>query len=473
MSQVYNKVEVIIDQPDLPTWSTTWPGVDGCGSSSVYYAQPTGFTGPPTNSWDSYEPERISVSKNAKSFKGIQRGYPPYRFTPYHISRTIMRQHLVKRLDGATGCDRYYQYGYNAKEGGSTCHRVITSAPHEGPLHSKWYTVTHDYTAYQNYVIHGFDAGDISAAISRVQNQMISDALSSYDALTDIAELRQVPGMLSSMSRTILNIVRGMRGRFGRNAMRACANIPIRELIKHPSRLFRALGNEWMTYRYGIMPLLYSCQDILKTIDRGQDVETRSSETVMPRELSVSLPGSSNTFRRTRIDGSIVIRGCIFQHFTSTELSRLSGLGVNPFVTAWELIPYSFVIDWFVNVGDYIAAKTGSSFAQRKWACLSRRNKYTTITEVHLPQQDKTCGISLKTPTNWYGSLPPTPPPVILSNPEGYFPVESTEVDGYSRWIVDVTGAQLVFKPTLNWRRYLDTAVLSLNLLRSFMRSLR
>jgi hypothetical protein len=27
-------------------------------------------------------------------------------------------------------------------------------------------------------------------------------------------------------------------------------------------------------------------------------------------------------------------------------------------ITAWELVPYSFVIDWFVNAGDYIQAVT-------------------------------------------------------------------------------------------------------------------
>lgn len=33
---------------------------------------------------------------------------------------------------------------------------------------------------------------------------------------------------------------------------------------------------------------------------------------------------------------------------------------INPFVTAWEVIPFSFIVDWFVNIGDVIAAYSPS-----------------------------------------------------------------------------------------------------------------
>ncbi len=37
------------------------------------------------------------------------------------------------------------------------------------------------------------------------------------------------------------------------------------------------------------------------------------------------------------------------------NLFLASRLGLtNPAAVAWELVPYSFVVDWFVNVGDYL-----------------------------------------------------------------------------------------------------------------------
>lgn len=466
----YKRYEVINAQPALPPWSTQWVGVDGCGSATVSYGSPITFTQPPPNTLtENYEPVKESLMTPTKR-KGLRTGYPPYRYTPYNIGRVTKRQFLVRRKYGTAGLDVYYQYGYVGREGGSTCHRVTERIEHTGPLYSSWYQVQHDYTSYSNYVQYGFDSNEVSQAIASVHSQLAVKSISTYDSLTELAELKQVPPMLMSMTRDILSILRGMRGRFGYRTMRDAAKFTVRDLLKHPDKVFRKLGDEWMTYRYGIMPILYSCRDIMKLMDRGVDAEERCSETISPHDLGVTLPGPGSTYRRTRIAGDIVIRGCSFQHFTSAEVARHSGMGFNPFVTAWELIPYSFVVDWFVNAGDYIAAKTGASFAQQKWACLSRRDKYTTWVEVHLPNQDQTIPINNRVPTGWNGSQPSSPPPVVLSNPEGYFPVESEEVDSYSRWIVDLSDVPLVLKPSMNWRRWLDSAVLSLNTIRNFLK---
>jgi len=235
--------------------------------------------------------------------------------------------------------------------------------------------VSHDYTQFPEYVVHGFDDAEISQALGSVQNEVTIEALNSYDLLTEIGEFKDTPRMLNSMSRDVLSILRGMRNRHGRDLMRRCAFTSPRQLLRSLNKAVRKLGEEWMAYRYGIMPIIYSCQDLMKTLDRGQSVETRKSKSVSPTDLGVSLPGSTSTFLRTRIEGNITIRGNIFQHFTSQDMARISSVGMNPLVTAWELIPYSFVIDWFLNAGDYIAAKTGQSWSSKKWACLSQRRQ--------------------------------------------------------------------------------------------------
>lgn len=48
--------------------------------------------------------------------------------------------------------------------------------------------------------------------------------------------------------------------------------------------------------------------------------------------------------------------GCEIRVVNPT-LRKLRDTGlINPLQTAWELVPFSFVIDWFVNVGDHISA---------------------------------------------------------------------------------------------------------------------
>jgi hypothetical protein len=45
----------------------------------------------------------------------------------------------------------------------------------------------------------------------------------------------------------------------------------------------------------------------------------------------------------------------------SESLTRLKQLGLaNPAAIAWELVPFSFVFDWFVPVGEFLNAVTGT-----------------------------------------------------------------------------------------------------------------
>lgn len=44
---------------------------------------------------------------------------------------------------------------------------------------------------------------------------------------------------------------------------------------------------------------------------------------------------------------------------TNPNLAMISQFGLaNPLAIAWELVPFSFVLDWFVNVGDYLSSLT-------------------------------------------------------------------------------------------------------------------
>lgn len=61
--------------------------------------------------------------------------------------------------------------------------------------------------------------------------------------------------------------------------------------------------------------------------------------------------------------------------------SQLSSASANFAVTAWELVPLSWVIDWFINVGDLIAAfSTQSSFFEQGSTWAERKTIDTDIT---------------------------------------------------------------------------------------------
>jgi len=399
---------------------------------------------------------------------------PPFRHTNYNTGTKSTRNYLVRRIRGCGGVKQFFQYGHVAKVV-TTCTPFVDNVTSNGPVYSEYYLVRSqsDFAGYNTYTKSAFSEGDVISRQYEVQNQLIAEAASQYDALTDIAQLGEIPQMIGSISHDIYKIMRTLQGRYGLPTLRAARPFTPLELLRHPYKVFRKLGDEWMTYRYGIMTLVYSYRDLMKSIKRGKDVTTRRNGTVVPTETGQSLPPLSQGFFLKTAEGTILIRGTAFQFFENSELAQMSGIGFNPLVTAWEMIPYSFVVDWFVNVGDWLRSSVSQTFATQKWACLSRRDQTSTKTLVHLPIDDQSVAISNMKPINWYGADPPATPNVILPNPEGYFLLTEEKVDAYSRQTIPFSTALPTWNPSLSWRRILDSAAMSLQQLGRFSRSLR
>lgn len=292
---------------------------------------------------------------------------------------------------------------------------------------------------------------------------MIAQAATSYDVLTDISQMQDIPKSITQVTSDLLKVFRSLKSRHGIDVLRRALTSSPLELLKHYEKPLKRFGDEWLNYRYGIMPLVYSYRDILKTINRGQEITARSVRTIYPTTTGSAMPPASSTYKVRDAFGSVIVRGTAYQFFRSDEVARFSGYGINPFVTAWELIPYSFVFDWFMDVGTYVTAVTSQVWSSRRWACLSRRDNYSVRTWVHLPQNNKTYSIANVTPTNWWGSAPPANASVVVSNPEAEHILEETVYDTYWREPIPFTGVAPVFRPSLTWRRLLDGSILTLN----------
>lgn len=318
-----------------------------------------------------------------------------------------------------------------------------------------------------------WNASDLSDAEASVISEVNSKASKSWDLLTEVAEAREIPGLVHDIASDLGSILKLLRGRFSVRDLKAASRIAPINLLKHPKDVFKKIGDWWMRYRYGIMPLVYSTHDVIKTITRGQNVTSRAMRVVKPRATSWSRPASTQKYSWAEYDGEIVVRACAFQHFDSVTVSQVSGIGFNPLVTAWELIPYSFVLDWFINAGDYIAANT-SSVNETGWnACISHRAKHTKKTWVHYPNQNLTISTGLNLCTNWQGSYPPTPESQIIQRPEENQLLREEMVDEYSRVLFPLHDVHLTLNPSLNWRRYADSCAMAANLLRNLIKSFR
>lgn len=117
-------------------------------------------------------------------------------------------------------------------------------------------------------------------------------------------------------------------------------------------------SEKWLEYQYGWKPLVSSIYGLAKEAvtpprDGPAFYIARASASGI-RKTSAFSSGITDSVVVTRRD-RCEIKVCLNMKPTVlTQLSRISSL--NPASIAWELLPYSFVVDWVFDIGGYLRA---------------------------------------------------------------------------------------------------------------------
>jgi len=125
-----------------------------------------------------------------------------------------------------------------------------------------------------------------------------------------------------------------------------------------------AIGNAWLSYTYGWRPLLstiYGLATFERSILSRRKIKARSSSrNTLTTKVSGSTFKPPAVLRKTY--STRVEIGMIY-HVVQPDLFDLTRLvSLNPLAIAWELVPYSFVVDWLLDVGGYMQAWEASWF---------------------------------------------------------------------------------------------------------------
>lgn len=125
-----------------------------------------------------------------------------------------------------------------------------------------------------------------------------------------------------------------------------------------------SLANNWLAYQYGWLPLVSDAAGIAGTIrdhygPGRDDIFTVRTVAEQVRTGSFTLAGHTVTGNACLVTFTDVfrVRAGLRLRITSRGDKFAAGVGLSlgdVLNTAWELVPFSFVFDWFVGVGQYL-----------------------------------------------------------------------------------------------------------------------
>lgn len=213
---------------------------------------------------------------------------------------------------------------------------------------------------------------DYSAIRTRVGTScMAKVAGAKYPGLVSAGELGETLRYLRNPFATGLKLAAAIERKLSRRVLKNGKYRPgllAKQLDQRPSKsVVEELASLHLEIMYGLRPLVKEVSDLVEAI--STKVEMFPRETARSKEENTwqgSLTRSSSeagvTFtEHLEYSRKLVVRaGCMYHFFSELDMSnRRWGVRLTDVPSAlWALTPSSFVVDWFVNVNQVIAALT-------------------------------------------------------------------------------------------------------------------
>lgn len=384
-----------------------------------------------------------------ESFKGVVRSLE-IKMTDYKRGSETVENCIVGVPSG--GARPHY---YTAIQSGKCCYDgglvpVVDSWTEQGDL-SLW---SNEYTIYETPM-----HGELSTAIAATRDATVSSFLGGFDLLTELAQSRETLAYLKSANGDLRSVLSKVFANAPMDRRRRAVKLTPKQLLRSSDSWLRGVGKRWMEYRYALMPLLYTYEDIrtLASKDGSLWVTYRSK-----REVPVN-PGVTPTQDGIwqSNSGSVVVRSTLKARFTHAAVSKAQGINFNPLLTAYESVPLSFVLNWIVNVEEYILARSALSLSSDYAACTSVRKRlrveYRLVVSSpkivnHIRKSDTPC--SIKAGVHHLHTFERSVDECLRSK----------TIDTYERSTFGRSSVTLrLRRENLSWKRWVDAFVLSFN----------
>jgi hypothetical protein len=170
----------------------------------------------------------------------------------------------------------------------------------------------------------------------------------------DFAESRQSLSMIRESASTIWRFTKAVR----KFDLVGAARVLKLSAVPRGASKRKAWSSNWLAYHFGWEPLVRDIHDALDVLTRPEVPLVRvSGSGSFPYVQEIHTSSPSVETHKTVVCSYALRQGGTVKAITGATYHTLDQWGLlNPAVVAWELVPFSFVVDWFANVGNVLAS---------------------------------------------------------------------------------------------------------------------
>jgi hypothetical protein len=202
-------------------------------------------------------------------------------------------------------------------------------------------------------VIPSADQNARNAAYSKLRSKIADQS----QWANNLLEMKEAVGSIVSAAQTLIKFTKAVRhGNFLSAAEHLGVKIP--PDVRHYRK--KQFSNNWLAYHFGWSPLMAdihaACETLTSEPPNGRKITGRGRA---PLKSSYSVVRGTNNFQlSSELTRVFAEAGCrITISNPNAFLANQLGL-LNPASIAWEAVPFSFVVDWFSNVGQVLDSLT-------------------------------------------------------------------------------------------------------------------
>lgn len=205
-----------------------------------------------------------------------------------------------------------------------------------------------------------FDERNFAGPSNEAFEKLKGKVYTQMQLANDLIEGGQTVDMIVKAARTLID---------AKNALRRGDSRAVKRLLKVPkdfdfSKASKRFADLWLELHFGWQPLLEEIHSGLEFLITGPPVyekfSAKASRLIRYNRDSLSSTGSVR-FKETEtqfysVKCGLIVRGVRDRTFTLEQLGLM-----NPAAIAWEAVPYSFFVDYILNVGEVLSSYTAFS----------------------------------------------------------------------------------------------------------------